>query len=89
MEKFKLRDRRELYRIFGKYTFDGTSHMPDGDMLALELTMNFFKILNQQQTRETPASTFVQRKFIHEDFDTGSKYSESTTFTTNTHKTDA
>lgn len=75
MERLNLRNGNELYRIFGKYTFDGTSYMPDGDMLALELTMNFFKIINQQQNRQIPSSTFVQRKFIHRDLDYGDKYS--------------
>ena len=31
----KLKDKRELYRIFGKYAYEGMSQLPDGDLVGL------------------------------------------------------
>lgn len=48
--------------------------LPDGELIGLELIMNFFKTLNQQQAREIPASSYVQRKYIYEDIEIGSTF---------------
>ncbi len=72
MDKLKLKDRRELYRIFGNYSFEGISHLPESELVGFELIMSFSKTLSQQQATSALPSTFVPCKHNYKDFEAGS-----------------